>query len=213
MGGRGGYGGTIVGRAHPDRPHVAPVGARATPRPSRQILFGVDHRRRRGRLHPRHGGVLRPGRGGARHDRRTGDAPPRPRPGRDEHQVGRRRARRTAPGRTLAHGQVPTRRRRRPGRPSRPSVVGQLAEVAAAAIAAWGPVASVGIGVPGPVRPGDRRDPVPGQRPGPWAGQPVAGPGRGRGRRARRSSSTTPAPSASPSCAWAPGGAPRRWSG
>lgn len=55
-------------------------------------------------------------------------------------------------------------------------VVAQLAEVAAAAAAAWGPVASVGIGVPG------LYDPVHGTTrflvniPGPWAGHQVAGP-------------------------------------
>lgn len=58
------------------------------------------------------------------------------------------------------------------------AVVAQLAEVAAGAIDAWGPVATVGIGVPG------LYDPVAGTTrflvnlPGPWAGQPVAGPVR-----------------------------------
>ena len=56
------------------------------------------------------------------------------------------------------------------------AVVEQLAEVANEAIRAWGPVATVGIGVPG------LYDPVGGTTrflvnlPGPWAGQPVAGP-------------------------------------
>jgi glucokinase len=56
------------------------------------------------------------------------------------------------------------------------AVVGQLAEVAADAIGIRGPVATVGIGVPG------LYDPVAGMTrflvniPGPWAGQPVAGP-------------------------------------
>ena len=56
------------------------------------------------------------------------------------------------------------------------AVVGQLAGVATAAIAAWGPVTSVGIGVPG------LYDPLTGSTrflpniPGQWAGQPVAGP-------------------------------------
>ena len=56
------------------------------------------------------------------------------------------------------------------------AVVTQLAEVASAAIAACGPAASIGIGVPGlydPVR-GTTRFLV--NVPGPWAGQPVAGP-------------------------------------
>ena len=56
------------------------------------------------------------------------------------------------------------------------AVVAQLSEVASAAIAACGPAASIGIGVPG------LYDPVGGTTrflvniPGPWAGQPVAGP-------------------------------------
>lgn len=56
------------------------------------------------------------------------------------------------------------------------AVVGQLAEVAAAAIAQWGPVQSLGVGVPG------LYDPQTGQTrflvnlPGPWAGHPVALP-------------------------------------
>ena len=56
------------------------------------------------------------------------------------------------------------------------AVVEQLAEVANEAIRAWGSVATVGIGVPG------LYDPVGGTTrflvnlPGPWAGQPVAGP-------------------------------------
>jgi glucokinase len=55
-------------------------------------------------------------------------------------------------------------------------IVAQLGEVAVAAIGAWGPVASIGIGVPG------LYDPVAGTTrfilnvPGPWAGLPVAGP-------------------------------------
>ncbi len=76
---------------------------------------------------------------------------------------------------TVARDQVPTRVLADPaGVPA--MVVGQLGEAATAAIAAWGPVASVGIGVPG------LYDPVAGSTrflpniPGPWAGQPVAGP-------------------------------------
>jgi glucokinase len=56
------------------------------------------------------------------------------------------------------------------------TVVAQLAEVACAAIAASGPVATVGIGVPGLYDPegGTTRFLV--NVPGPWAGHPVAGP-------------------------------------
>jgi glucokinase len=56
------------------------------------------------------------------------------------------------------------------------AVVAQLADVAAAAIANCGPAASVGIGVPGLYDPaaGSTRFLV--NIPGPWAGQPVAGP-------------------------------------
>jgi len=77
--------------------------------------------------------------------------------------------------RMLAHGQVST--RLVPDPEDVPAAVtAQLAEVAAAAIEAWGPVASVGIGVPG------LYDPATGcarfliNVPGPWAGHPVAGP-------------------------------------
>jgi len=76
---------------------------------------------------------------------------------------------------TVADGQVPT--RLTPDPTAVPaSVVAQLAEVAAVAIDESGPVLSVGIGVPG------LYDPVAGTTrflvnlPGPWAGQPVAGP-------------------------------------
>jgi len=77
--------------------------------------------------------------------------------------------------RTLATGQVPTRVVRDPAAVPA-TVVAQLAEVAAAAIDAWGPVASVGIGVPGLYDPttGATRFLV--NLPGPWAGHPVAGP-------------------------------------
>ncbi len=76
---------------------------------------------------------------------------------------------------TIATGQVPTRLVEPPDAVP-DSVVTQLAEVAAQAIAEWGPVASIGIGVPG------LYDPATGQTrflvnvPGPWAGHPVAGP-------------------------------------
>ena len=76
---------------------------------------------------------------------------------------------------TLARDQVPTRIvddvDAVPG-----TVVAQLAEVAAGAVAEWGPALTIGIGVPG------LYDPVAGATrflvnlPGPWAGQPVAGP-------------------------------------
>ena len=56
------------------------------------------------------------------------------------------------------------------------TVTGQLAEVAVAAIAAWGPVASIGIGVPGLYDPADGTTRFLPNVPGPWAGQPVAGP-------------------------------------
>ena len=76
---------------------------------------------------------------------------------------------------TLAHGQVPT--RLVPDPEAVPdAVVAQLAEVAVAAIAAWGPVVSVGVGIAG------LYDPIAGTArflpnvPGPWAGHPVAGP-------------------------------------
>ncbi len=76
---------------------------------------------------------------------------------------------------TVAHGQAPT--RIVPDEVAVPAmVVAQLADVAAAAIAEWGPVLSVGIGVPGLYDPaaGTTRFLV--NVPGPWAGRPVAGP-------------------------------------
>jgi len=56
------------------------------------------------------------------------------------------------------------------------AVVAQLAEIATDAIAAWGSAATIGIGVPGLYDPaaGTTRFLV--NVPGPWAGQPVAGP-------------------------------------
>ena len=56
------------------------------------------------------------------------------------------------------------------------TVVAQLAEVAAAAIAEWGPVLSVGIGVPGLYDPATGCTRFLVNVPGPWAGHPVAGP-------------------------------------
>jgi glucokinase len=76
---------------------------------------------------------------------------------------------------TVANGQVPT--RIVPDEIAVPAmVVAQLADVAATAIAEWGPVLSVGIGVPGLYDPaaGTTRFLV--NVPGPWAGRPVAGP-------------------------------------
>ncbi|HYM84963.1 MAG TPA: ROK family protein [Candidatus Dormibacteraeota bacterium] len=77
--------------------------------------------------------------------------------------------------RTVDRGQEPTRELPDPaGVPA--AVVAQLAEVGRAAAGQAGPVVSVGIGVPGLF------DPVAGSTrfilniPGPWAGQPVAGP-------------------------------------
>jgi glucokinase len=76
---------------------------------------------------------------------------------------------------TLAHGQVPT--RVVPDPDAVPAtVVAQLAEVAAAAIDAWGPVASVGIGVPGLYDPATGTTRFLVNVPGPWDGHPVAGP-------------------------------------
>jgi glucokinase len=56
------------------------------------------------------------------------------------------------------------------------TVVAQLAEVAEAAIAEWGPVLGVGIGVPGLYDPATGRTRFLVNLPGPWAGHPVAGP-------------------------------------
>ena len=56
------------------------------------------------------------------------------------------------------------------------AVVTQLAEVAATAIADWGPVLSVGIGVPGLYDPANGTTRLLVNVPGPWAGHPVAGP-------------------------------------
>jgi glucokinase len=77
--------------------------------------------------------------------------------------------------RMLARDQVPTRVVADPDDVP-DAVTTQLAEVAVAAAAAWAPVVSIGIGIPG------LYDPVAGTTrflvnvPGPWAGHPVAGP-------------------------------------
>lgn len=76
---------------------------------------------------------------------------------------------------TLACDQVPTRVVDDPAAVPA-SVVRQLAEVADTACRAWGPIGSIGIGVPGLYDPatGSTRFLV--NVPGPWAGQPVAAP-------------------------------------
>lgn len=77
----------------------------------------------------------------------------------------------------LARGQVPTRRVEDPaGVPD--AVVAQLGEVAREAIAAHGPVASIGIGVPGLYDPEEGSIRFLVNVPGPWAGHPVARPVR-----------------------------------
>ena len=72
----------------------------------------------------------------------------------------------------LAHGQVPTRLVPDPDAVPA-SVTAQLAEVTAAVIADWGPVASVGVGVPGLYDPATGRIRFLPNVPGPWAGHPV----------------------------------------
>lgn len=56
------------------------------------------------------------------------------------------------------------------------AVVAQLGEVAAVAIDEWGPVLSVGIGVPGLYDPAEGATRFLVNVPGPWDGQPVAAP-------------------------------------
>jgi glucokinase len=75
----------------------------------------------------------------------------------------------------LATGQVPTRVVPDPGAVPA-AVVAQLAETAVEAARSWGPVVSVGVGVPGLYDPaaGTTRFLV--NVPGPWDGFPVAGP-------------------------------------
>ncbi len=112
---------------------------------------------------------------------------------------------------TLAHGQVPTRLVADPDAVPA-AVTAQLAEVAATVIADWGPVASVGVGVPGLYDPATGRIRFLPNVPGPWAGHPVGDPVARRRGRAPLRSSTTRVRSASPSCAWGPGGGRPRWS-
>jgi glucokinase len=73
---------------------------------------------------------------------------------------------------TLANGQVPTRLVPDPAAVPA-AVTAQLAEVAATVMADWGPVASVGIGVPGLYDPATGRIRFLPNVPGPWAGHPV----------------------------------------
>ncbi len=77
--------------------------------------------------------------------------------------------------RLLADGQAPTRIVPDPNAVPG-SIVGQLAEVATEAIAAWGPVASAGIGIPGHFDPATGRARFLPNVPGPWPGHPVTEP-------------------------------------
>ncbi|MCJ7712592.1 MAG: ROK family protein, partial [Chloroflexi bacterium] len=56
------------------------------------------------------------------------------------------------------------------------TVTAQLGEIAAAAIVSWGPVLSIGIGVPGLYDPANGTTRFLPNIPGPWAGHAVAGP-------------------------------------
>lgn len=56
------------------------------------------------------------------------------------------------------------------------AVTAQLGEIAAAAIVSWGPVLSIGIGVPGLYDPAQGTTRFLPNIPGPWAGHAVAGP-------------------------------------
>jgi glucokinase len=76
---------------------------------------------------------------------------------------------------TLAHDQVPTRIVLDPDAVPA-AIVAQLAEVAAATIDAWGPVASIGVGVPGVYDPETGCTIFLPNIPGQWQGRPVAGP-------------------------------------
>jgi glucokinase len=76
---------------------------------------------------------------------------------------------------TVARDQVPTRVVADPEAVP-DSVVAQLAEVAVTAIAAWGPILSIGIGIPGLYDPAAGTVRFLPNIPGPWAGHPVAGP-------------------------------------
>jgi glucokinase len=75
----------------------------------------------------------------------------------------------------IAREQVPT--RYAPDPQDVPAgIVAQLGEVAVATIARWGPVTSIGIGVPGLYDPATGRTRFILNVPGPWAGLPVAAP-------------------------------------
>lgn len=76
---------------------------------------------------------------------------------------------------TLATGQVPTHVEADPQAVPE-AIVAQLADVAVAALATWGPIASIGIGVPGLYDPATGATRFLVNVPGPWAGQPVAAP-------------------------------------
>lgn len=76
---------------------------------------------------------------------------------------------------TLATGQVPTRLVPEPADVPE-SVVAQMAEIAVGAIGDWGPVESIGIGVPGLYDPATGATRFLVNVPGPWAGHPVAAP-------------------------------------
>jgi glucokinase len=76
---------------------------------------------------------------------------------------------------TVARDQVPTRAGADPDVVPA-AVTAQLVEFATAAVATWGPVASIGIGVPGLYDPATGTTRFLPNIPGPWAGRPVAGP-------------------------------------
>ena len=164
FGGRGGYVGTILGAliltvlsASPDR---AGLPGGSSPDPVRR-----DHRCRGGRLHPGHPGVVSP-------DVATRHL------GLDLGATNLKWAMvELADGAwaTVAREQVATRLASAP-EDVPAAVVAQLGEVAAEAIRSCGPATSVGIGVPGLYDPaaGTARFLV--NIPGPWAGQPIAGP-------------------------------------
>jgi glucokinase len=76
---------------------------------------------------------------------------------------------------TLAHGQVPTRITDDTDAIPR-AVVAQLSEIASDALETWGPATTIGIGVPGLYDPASGTTRFLVNLPGPWAGQPVAGP-------------------------------------
>jgi glucokinase len=76
---------------------------------------------------------------------------------------------------TVARDQVPTKGIADPEAVPA-TVTAQLAELAIAAMTAWGPVASIGIGVPGLYDPAGGTTRFLPNIPGPWAGHAVAGP-------------------------------------